>query len=316
MRKGFMMIELFVVAITATLAAACPVWAQVPDQVEEEVVAVPDGTADAPTILGVVAGVAGKTPQAVPAPTAQLQGGLPTGEQSAAAPNPAPAPAAEAQPADKAGDAEVAAHPAARQGVVERRIDVVRQLAAAHQRGDNGAVKRLTTELEQLTGRLALVESNPLGGTEGQRSMWRELHDAGVRSESYLREHYGFEPVSASVTEQDSMPATPAKGRGDMPLSLQIVLGAIAIAGAACAIVALTRGNNLAVLAGALGDAANRAQNNERLTFSAGPGRMRLTVEPANATPVIPPAPLGVAYVPVQVNANPVTLNPAAPAAR
>ncbi|OQC22834.1 MAG: hypothetical protein BWX68_03015 [Verrucomicrobia bacterium ADurb.Bin063] len=204
---------------------------------------------------------------------------------------------------------------------VERRTVVVRQLAAAHAAGDQAAVRHLSAELKDLNERLAEVEANPLGGTEGQRSMWGLLHDAGVVSESHLRTRYGLVPVSAPESQTESiMPATPAKGREDMPLSLQIVLGAIALAGAVCAIVALTRGNNLAVLAGALGDAANRAQNNERLTFSAGPGRMRLTVEPANATPLLPPAPapapaypqqpLGQALVPVQVTANPVVLNP------
>lgn len=211
--------------------------------------------------------------------------------------------------------------------VIERRTQVVREIAAAHQRGDYGAVKRLSAELKQLTGRLAEVEANPLGGTQGQHAMWDELHGAGVKSESYLAQHYGLTPVTTNSPAP--VPAAPQgqKEGNNMPLALQIVLGAIAVGAAVLGIIALTRGGNLAVLAGALGDAANRAQNNERLTFSAGPGRMRLTVEPANATPVIPPAPapapqqpafpqapLGVAYVPVQVTANPVTLNPAMPA--
>ncbi len=117
--------------------------------------------------------------------------------------------------------------------VVERRTVVVRQLAAATQRGDQVAVKRLTTELGEINERIAAVEANPLGGTEGQRSMWGLLHDAGVVSESHLRTRYGLVPVSAPESQTESiMPATPAKGREDMPLSLQIVLGAIALAGA------------------------------------------------------------------------------------
>lgn len=214
--------------------------------------------------------------------------------------------------------------------VVERRTVVVRQLAAATQRGDQVAVKRLTTELGKLNERLALVETNPLGGEEGQRSMWDILHSAGVKSESYLVQHYVLEPREpAEGTSPASAPAAPQgqKEGNTMPLALQIILGAVGAAGVVLGIVALTRGGNLAVLAGALGDAADRAQNNERLTFSAGPGRMRLTVEPANATPILPPAPapapqqpafpqapLGVAYVAVPVTANPVVLNPAQPA--
>lgn len=215
--------------------------------------------------------------------------------------------------------------------VVERRTVVVRQLAAASQRGDQAAVRRLQTELGQLNERIAAVEANPLGGETGQRSMWGLLHDAGVRSESYLREHYGLQPVSApenAVTTPAPVPAAPQGqgGRNKMTGTEWLIL-ALIIGAAATAIAYALRGTRLDVLAGALGDAANRAQNNERLTFSAGPGRMRLTVEPANATPVLPPAPapapaqpafpaapLGVAYVPVQVTANPVTLNPAAPA--
>lgn len=124
--------------------------------------------------------------------------------------------------------------------VVERRTVVVRQLAAATQRGDQVAVKRLTTELGEINERIAAVEANPLGGTEGQRSMWGLLHDAGVVSESHLRTRYGLVPVSAPESQTESiMPATPAKGRGSMPIALQIVLGAIAVGAAVMAIIAL-----------------------------------------------------------------------------
>jgi hypothetical protein len=212
--------------------------------------------------------------------------------------------------------------------VVERRTVVVRQLAAASQRGDQAAVKRLTTELGQLNERLAEVEANPLGGETGQRSMWRELHDAGVVSESYLREHYGLEPVSAPETEQDTMPARPAKGGAPMPLALQIVLGCIAVGAAVMAIIALASrgGNAVDVIDSLLAD--DRASGERRVVSGrVGNARFKQTTEPANATPVIPPAPaaapaqpafpaapLGTAFVPVQVTANPVVLNPVQPA--
>lgn len=123
--------------------------------------------------------------------------------------------------------------------IVEQRTVVVRQLAAAHQRGDQVAVKRLTTELGEINERLAEVEANPLGGEAGQRSMWDELHSAGIRSESHLRTRYGLEPVSAPELETESMPATPAKGGAPMPLALQIILGAIAVGAAVIAVIAL-----------------------------------------------------------------------------
>ncbi len=122
--------------------------------------------------------------------------------------------------------------------IVEQRTVVVRQLAAAHQRGDQAAVRRLTTELKQLAGRLALVEANPLGGTQGQRSMWDELHSAGIRSESYLREHYGLEPVSAPEpvdTTPAPVPAAP-QGQGGRAMTgtewllLTLIIGAAATA--------------------------------------------------------------------------------------
>lgn len=120
--------------------------------------------------------------------------------------------------------------------IVEQRTVVVRQLAAAHRAGDQAAVKRLTTELKSLNERLAEVEANPLGGETGQRSMWRELHDAGVKSESYYVQHYGLEPVQPV---ESNLPATPAKGSGSMPIALQIILGAIAVGAAVIAVIAL-----------------------------------------------------------------------------
>lgn len=228
------------------------------------------------------------------------------------------------------GNVNPPAQPEIVERVVERRTVVVRQLAAASRAGDQAAVRRLQTELGQLNKRIAAVEANPLGGEAGQRSMWDILHSAGVVSESHLRTRYGLEPVSAPEpvdTTPAPVPAAPqGQGGRDMNGTEWLIL-ALIIGAAATAIAYALRGTRMDVLAGALGDAANRAQNNERLTFSAGPGRMRLTVEPANATPVLPPAPapapaqpafpaapLGVAYVPVQVTANPVILNPAAPA--
>lgn len=211
--------------------------------------------------------------------------------------------------------------------VVERRNVVVRQLAAATRRGDQVAVKRLTNELGKINERLALVEANPLGGEEGQRRLWQDvLLPAGIRSESYLREHYGLEPVSAPELETESMPATPAKGGAPMPLALQIILGAVAVGAAVMAIIALAgRGNAVDVIDALLAD--DRAAGERRVVSGrVGNARFKQTTEPANPTPVIPPAPaaapaqptfpaapLGVAYVPVQVTANPVTLNPAAP---
>jgi hypothetical protein len=128
---------------------------------------------------------------------------------------------------------------------VERRTVVVRQLAAAHAAGDQAAVRHLSAELKDLNERLAEVEANPLGGTQGQRSMWNLLHSAGVKSESYLAQHNGLEPVSAPETEQDTMPApVPAapqgqKGGAEMPLALQIVIGVVAVVAAAMAVIAL-----------------------------------------------------------------------------
>jgi hypothetical protein len=127
-----------------------------------------------------------------------------------------------------------------RERVIERRTQVVREIAAASRAGDQATVKRLTIELGKLNERLALVEANPLGGTEGQRRLWQDvLLPAGIKSESYLREHYGLVPVSAPETEQDTMPARPAKGGAPMPLALQIILGAVAVVAAAMAVIAL-----------------------------------------------------------------------------
>jgi hypothetical protein len=221
------------------------------------------------------------------------------------------------------------AQPQVVERVIERRTQVVREIAAATQRGDQVAVKRLTTELGQLNERIVAVEANPLGGEAGQRSMWRELHAAGVKSESYLREHYGLEPVSAPETEQDTMPARPAKGGAPMPLALQIVLGCIAVGAAVMAIIALASrgGNAVDVIDSLLAD--DRASGERRVVSGrVGNARFKQTTEPANATPVIPPAPApapaqpafpqaapGQAFVPVQFAPVNVALAPVAPQA-
>jgi len=217
-----------------------------------------------------------------------------------------------------------------RERVIERRTQVVREIAAASRAGDQATVKRLTIELGKLNERLALVEANPLGGTEGQRRLWQDvLLPAGIKSESYLREHYGLVPVSAPETEQDTMPARPAKGGAPMPLALQIVLGCIAVGAAVMAIIALASrgGNAVDVIDSLLAD--DRASGERRVVSGrVGNARFKQTTEPANATPVIPPAPAaapaqpafpqaapGQAYVPVQFAPVNVALAPVAPQA-
>ena len=103
-----------------------------------------------------------------------------------------------------------------------------------------------------------------------------------------------------------------------MPLALEIVGIVLGVGLGVCGLIALcTRANNLANLAGALGNAAQRLQGSERLEFSAGPGCMRLRVEPANATPLqLAPgqgSPVGQALVPVQFAPVTLTLGPAVP---
>jgi len=223
------------------------------------------------------------------------------------------------------------AQPQVVERVIERRTQVVREIAAASQRGDQAAVKRLTTELGKLNERIAAVEANPLGGEEGQRRLWQDvLLPAGIRSESYLREHYGLEPVSApenAVTTPAPVPAAPQGQGGRKMTGTEWLLLALIIAAAATAIAIALRGTRMDILVATLGEAADRLQGGESMDFSATPSRVRLRVQPANPTPVIPPAPaaapaqpafpaapLGTAFVPVQVTANPVVLNPVQPA--
>ena len=126
---------------------------------------------------------------------------------------------------------------ALRQQLSERRTVIVRQIAATHKSG-RAAEERLVAELKQINERLATVEANPLGGEEGQRSMWRELHAAGVKSESYLAQHYGQTPAPTEYQPAKE----PEKGGATMPLSLQIVLGVVALGAATVGIIALCNG--------------------------------------------------------------------------
>ncbi len=311
MRKGFTLIELLVVV--TIIAILAPAWAE-----DVKLAGPPEQMW--PTAEGVVDEAGGTSSTDTPDPLPQ--GGGDQRKLEAAQKQITEERARTAAASEEAKAAKARADAA--EAEIERQTVVVRRLAAAHQRGDQAAVRRLSAELKSMTGRLAEVEANPLGGMQGQRAMWGELHDAGVKSESYYVQHYGLEPVQPV---ESNLPATPAKGRGSMTGTEWLLL-ALIVAAAATAIAFALRGTRMDILATALGDAANRLQGGERMEFSSAPGRMRLRVEPANATPVIPPpavpapqqpavqqAAPGQAYVPVTFSPVNVTLAPVAPQA-
>jgi hypothetical protein len=193
---------------------------------------------------------------AAPAQQEEGQPGAPTASAVEDAPGQETvesAPGAETAPKQYGGDVNAPAPAPAqpqivRERVIERRTQVVREIAAAHQQGDQVAVRRLTAELKDLNGRIVAVEANPLGGETGQRSMWRELHAAGVRSESYLREHYGLQPVSASETVGTTpapVPAAPQGQGGSSMAGVEWLILAFLVVGGIVAICFALRGPDL-----------------------------------------------------------------------
>lgn len=107
----------------------------------------------------------------------------------------------------------------------------------------------------------------------------------------------------------------------------EILILAVIIGITAAVVAFALRGTRAEDLVDELRQTPTAAAQNMRIKYRGRGNRFEYLIEPANATPVIPPAPapaaaqpafpaapLGVAYVPVQVTANPVTLNPAAPA--
>lgn len=115
------------------------------------------------------------------------------------------------------------------------------------------------------------------------------------------------------------------KGGSAMPTwatTLLVVFGVLGAAGVTLGIIALaTGGNRLEDLADALAEGCNRAQGHERMRISGTSRRFTALVEPANATPLLPPTPpaapvmpIGQALVPVQLPPVMVQLGPAQPA--
>lgn len=129
-------------------------------------------------------------------------------------------------------------------------------------------------------------------------------------------------PPAEPVNE---MPVNPAR-KGVLGMDPYVFgLIALVIIGVVVALAARSmRGTQLDDLADALAQGCNRVPGGERMVITGSRNRFTARVEPANATPVIPPAPqvvqqgsmfpalgYGQALVPVQVTANPVVLNPA-----
>lgn len=119
------------------------------------------------------------------------------------------------------------------------------------------------------------------------------------------------------------LPVNPA-GRGVHRMDpyvftlILIILLAVAVAIA----MRCSRGDSIVEVIDALTHGANRTAVSERMTIRGTANRFYLTVEPANATPIIPPAPApapsialapGQVLVPVTITATPVVLTLAPP---
>lgn len=81
--------------------------------------------------------------------------------------------------------------------------DLRRRLITATARRNFPEVEKIQGEIRSINARLSIVESNPLGGERGQRAMWKELHDAGVRSESHLRSRFDQRYLTRVEYERD-----------------------------------------------------------------------------------------------------------------
>jgi len=116
------------------------------------------------------------------------------------------------------------------------------------------------------------------GDPKRQEGLTRFLEAGRVATKGWVAQN--FQP------KQNNEPAaSPAERRGEMPLALQIVIAALALAGVALGIIALARnsGGIGATIVGALGQAAGRQQSNagEEMSFFAGGGTVSLRVTPS-----------------------------------